>query len=375
MSRLRYLEALRWIYRLQALLRWRNADVKAMERERARFYDWMWRSACAQLGGSAESLGDDLLRLKIGVTETRVWANFTPIDDPVTLLVARNKPVAYRLLSEAHLPIPRHLPFSLASLDKAAHFLERLEKSCVVKPARDTGGGLGVTTGIIRQRELLRAAAFASGYCRDLVIEEHVAGNCYRLLYLDGVLLDAIVRHPPSVRGDGRSTIGELVQRENLRRLKTGFRACQFLLRIDGDMRGTLAKQGLSLRSVPALDAQVVVKNVVNENAAEENETVTDRLCKEVIASGSHAAAAVGVRLAGVDMMTTDPILPLEESGGRIMEVNATPGLYYHYFKADRPVSVAETVLAALCANDSPPPSEHILSIRGFRQVSCASQP
>lgn len=340
------------MYRLRALARWRNANVKAMERERLRFYDWMWRTACEKLGGTTESLGNDMLRLRIGESETRVWCNFSAIDDPVTLMVARNKPAAYRLLAAADLPIPQHATFSLPTLDRAEAFLRRIAEPCVVKPAKDTGGGLGITTGIASRRQLLRAAAFASGYCRDLVIEEQLEGRCYRLLYLDGVLLDAIVRHRPAVHGDGRSTIRGLVERENQRRLKVGFRACQFLLGIDGDMRSTLRQQGLSLRAIPAAGEKIVVKTVVNENAAEENESIVEDLCEEVILAGAQAAAAVGVRLAGVDIMTIDPKRPLNATNGRIMEVNATPGLYYHYFKADEPVAVAETLLATLLRDE-----------------------
>jgi glutathione synthase/RimK-type ligase-like ATP-grasp enzyme len=55
----------------------------------------------------------------------------------------------------------------------------------------------------------------------------------------------------------------------------------------------------------------------------------------------------VGTRLAGIDVITTDPGVPLGESGGVILEVNATPG-YHHHYTRDGIFSVADLVLDKL---------------------------
>ena len=62
------------------------------------------------------------------------------------------------------------------------------------------------------------------------------------------------------------------------------------------------------------------------------------------------AARAVGVRLAGVDLITPDASLPLDAAGGVILEVNATPGLQYHYEVRDpvRATPVMAPILEAL---------------------------
>jgi cyanophycin synthetase len=54
-----------------------------------------------------------------------------------------------------------------------------------------------------------------------------------------------------------------------------------------------------------------------------------------LVAEAREAAAQVGVRLAGVDLITSDLGRCLKESGGVIIEVNGTPGLHYHYQVAD----------------------------------------
>jgi hypothetical protein len=62
------------------------------------------------------------------------------------------------------------------------------------------------------------------------------------------------------------------------------------------------------------------------------------------------------VRLAGIDLITRDPRVPLAESGGAILEVNAPPNFYFHYQKSDASFPVAHHVLSRLLL-DRPDPA------------------
>lgn len=216
-----------------------------------------------------------------------------------------------------------------------------------MKPA-DGAAGRGVTTGIVTSFDLVRAAIAAAAFGRNLVVEQQVEGNVYRLLYLNGRLLDAVLRKSPSVVADGRSSVRKLIQLENRARLNAGRKFGQVLLSIDLDMRRTLSKQGLSLSSVPNAGTVVTLKRVINENSAAENISATNLMCKSIIEDGAAAAAAVGVQLAGVDVVTRDPGVPLAQSGGAILEVNTSPGYYYHYCQRDGGVPVAIPILSWL---------------------------
>ncbi|HLA83924.1 MAG TPA: hypothetical protein VJL29_03945 [Thermoguttaceae bacterium] len=349
------LTSLRW--RVQAALLRRSPTAREAAQQRAAFYRHVWREAAEQAGMEVEPLGDEILRITREGFCTKVCGNWTAIDDPVTLALAGNKAAVYRLLAREGLPVPRHALFSMDRMAPAREYLRRATGPCVVKPARDTGAGMGVATGVRTLRQLRRAAAVAAVYDHELIIEQQVRGGNYRLLYLDGVLLDAVRRHPPTVVGDGRSTIRRLVHRANAERLSGGFAAAQVLLTIDAEMRRTLASQGLSLRSVPAAGRGVVVKTVINENAAVDNEAVGQRICPAIVADGARAAACVGARLAGVDVITEDPSRPLAETGGVILEVNTTPGFYYHYHRRGEAVPVAIDVLRRLIEDSSNKPS------------------
>ena len=329
-------------------LRRRGRAVRGADRERSAFYQRIWSNAADAIGAAIEPLGDGIFEISRGDARTRVYRNLTPLDDPITLAVAGNKPLTYRLLSADGLPTPPHTEFTLRSLGRAVEFFESGRVTCVVKPARDTGAGHGVTTGITDRRSLARAATLAASYGESLLIEQQVRGENFRLLYLDGTLLDAVVRRSPTVIGDGQSTVRTLVRQANESRLARGAAGAQFLLTFDLDMNRTLAAQKLSLRSVPEAGRRVTLKTVVNENGGSDNLTATHVLCDSVVADGARAAAAIGSRLAGVDIISPDPTVPLAEAGGVISEVNTTPGLYYHYHKADGPTPVAVPILERL---------------------------
>ncbi len=341
--------AVRWLsyyHRAEQLVR-HNKTRSPLGRQRSDFYRMVWEEAAATAGASVRHLGG-MLEIQNGESIIRVSNNITSLDDPVTVAVASDKALVYRLLGEHGLPVPRHCICRRDDLATAWRFVAAQASPCVVKPARGTGGGMGVTTGVTTKARLFRAMTHAGSHAREIVIDKQVEGDNYRLLYLDGSLLDAVQRIPPTIRGDGTSTIRELISAENTDRLRHGIDASQSILRIDRELRHTLRQSGYSLRSVPPRDHRVQLKTVVNDNRRQDNVPATDRICSSLVGVGATAASLVGARLAGIDVITTDPTIALADSGGVIIEVNATPGLYFHYPTKDNAAPVAQEILDRL---------------------------
>ncbi|HWE01870.1 MAG TPA: hypothetical protein VG326_05620 [Tepidisphaeraceae bacterium] len=332
----------------RAFRRFKDPRRKASGRHQDAFYKKAWREAAESLGGECVPLGDRFSQITVDGVSTRVVENFSAIDDPVTLAVLHDKPLTHQILESHGLATPRHASFSLKRIGAAVEFLEAGARDCVVKPARGTGGGRGVTTGIRTRSHLARAAAAATCYCDELLIEEQLDGDNYRLLYLDGELIDAFVRRPPGVIGDGRSTVAQLVRQANDERLRNGSNISQVLIAVDLDMKRTLARQNLTLGSVPPAAAHVTLKTVINENCGADNSTAVDSLCQSIVHDGRVAVTALRARFVGIDLITTDPGVPLAESGGAIIEVNGTPNLYFHYHKKDSVFPAAVPLLRRL---------------------------
>ena len=336
-------------YRIKEAYRVRRSDTRLALEHRSHFYTELWRDAASQLGASIELLGNEILEIRLGQDCTRVQQNTTAFDRAITVAVAQSKPLVHRLLAKRQLRTPVYCEFTLNEIAKAYAFVDSAASKCVVKPANGDGGR-GVTTGVTGSFDLIRAAASAAVYGPDLMVEQQVRGDVYRLLYFDGTLMDAVLRKPSAVIADGKSTVRELICLENEARLKAGPNLAHALIVIDMDVRNTLSTQGLTLSSVPKEGSTVTLKTVINDNSQHDNVAAKHLLCDSIIEDGAAAAAAVGVRLAGIDVITPDPGVPLAESGGVILEVNTTPSYHHHYYKRDRSYPVAVHLLAFLLA-------------------------
>lgn len=335
-----------YAYALRAIRMLGRTATQSREakRHRSQFYEDVWRDAAGELGATIEVRSKQILEIRRGGVNIRVHQNDTPLDGPGTVRLSRAKPIVRTMLRSRGLPTPNDAEFSLHELKKAYRFLAQ-HRLCVVKPAYGTGFGNGITTGLATPRQLFKAALRAAGYGPTLLIEEQVEGDTIRLLYLDGQLLDAVKRSPPTVLGDGKSKISQLVGSLNQRRLNAGYKLAQSILKYDPDMERTLARQGLSWQSVPADGQRIVVKGVINDNMADENVSVVDQVCERIIAAGRLATELIGARLVGVDIITPDVRQGLEEVGGKILELNTTPGYHYHYFTQNGTRRVAVPIL------------------------------
>ncbi len=295
------------------------------------FHQKIWQEAAETLAVEFKEKGRGFYKISNNRRETWVKDYLVEIDSFATLQVARNKPLVSSILAENGVPVPEFCVFTLDNLAQAKTFLRSQQSPCVVKPALDSAGGTGVTTNVQSEFELIRAAVFAAAFCPQIMIEQQVPGDVYRFLYLDGKLIDAICRQPPHVMGDGQSTISELIRTENARRVENAGTAALKVLVTDFDCRATLKRNGLSLKSVPENGQVVNIKSTTNESSAVECVSVLNEVDGELMAECAHAAKVVGIQLAGIDVITPDISVSLKKSGGKIIEINCSPGLHYHY--------------------------------------------
>lgn len=296
-------------------------------------YSEIWREASEAVGAELEDLTGGFLRMRRGAAATTVWKHIVMLDDAVTLRLALSKPIVDRMLTDAGIPVPDQLEFGIDE-PGGLEFMLSSGRPCVVKPAGGSSGS-GATTGVSTRAEFHKAAVRATRVDDRVLVQTQAEGDLYRVLLLDGRPLDVLRRLPPRVTGDGESTIAELIDAENERRLGSAGTAGPSLLLIDLECVLTLGRSGLTLGSVLPAGRTEAVKGVTNQNRVEDNTTVREGVSEELLADAAAAAQAIGVRLAGVDLITPDPGRSLRDAGGVVIEVNGTPGLHYHYQVAD----------------------------------------
>lgn len=323
-------------------------------RARREFYRALWASTADAVGAEVRPLDGDFLEIRRDGVSTTVCFHVVMFDDALTLQLALDKGVVHARLERRGVPTPEHLLVHPTQPQAGRQFLDAARGlPCVVKPASGTSGGEGVTCGVCSHEELDRAMFHAARWSEQVLIERQALGDEYRVLFLDGELLDVIRRRAPHVVGDGEHTVAELIAAANRNRADSAGAAGLSFLTVDLDCLLTLRRTGLSLRSVPAAGMQLAVKSAVNQNGATDNETVSPSvLCPEIVRACADAVAAVGTRLGGVEVLTPDPSRALSDAGGAVLEVNGTPGLHYHYLVRDPEhatrvaVPVLETLLA-----------------------------
>jgi cyanophycin synthetase len=300
--------------------------------QRVAEYREMWRQVAATQEGTFTELASDLWQIDVGERRVRILNYMLEFDDPVTLGLAGRKSVVHQLLDEAGLPVPEHAVFKVDRLDVARGFVQQHPRGSVIKPVGGNGGK-GVTTHVLAPGEVRRAAIRASLYDGELLVERMIPGESYRLLVLEGKVIDAVSRRGPRLQGDGASTVRQLLDGENARREA----AKQPPLDVDRDLLFTLGYQDLTLDSRPEPGRAVVVKSVNDPRRkfvdvrTVYTEAANDMICDSIRQDAETAARVIGSDFLGVDVITTDPSVPLRESGGVINEVNTTPALHHHY--------------------------------------------
>jgi glutathione synthase/RimK-type ligase-like ATP-grasp enzyme len=337
---------------------WAGWSGQVYLHQRVDEYRRIWQRVALEQGATFTELAPDLWQLEVGARRVRILNFELEFDNPVTLGLAGRKKLVHGLLGQAGLPVPEHVAFTLETLDDAREFVEQHARGCVIKPSGGYGGK-GVTTHVQRRNEVRRAALLASVYDSELLVESMIPGESYRLLVLEGKVVDSVYRRGPRVEGDGVSTIRQLIGLGSSTRGAARTRS----LDDDRDCQFMLHAQGLTLESRPEVGRIVVVgsRNPNGRRFAEVRTVYThpanDLICPSIVRDAEAAAHLVGSEFLGVDVITLDPSVPLRESGGVINEVNTTPALHHHYDASREPYPQAAVLaLQALVKRASSSP-------------------
>jgi cyanophycin synthetase len=100
-----------------------------------------------------------------------------------------------------------------------------------------------------------------------------------------------------------------------------------------GTLFASLKKQGMTLRDIPDKGMRVelyVIENVPAGEISEINIDRTDEICASNANAAVEAARALNIDVAGIDIRCRDIGVPLDLSGGGILEVNALPDMIDH---------------------------------------------
>lgn len=280
-----------------------------------------------QLGFPVRELPGLIIQFGNGRRARWMESSFTDRTPRIGAGLARNKEVAAAMLRQAGVPVPDHV--RVHDEEAALRAADALGYPIVVKPA-DLDGGVGVAPGLLTPEEVRRSFAIARAASANVLIEKHFEGRDYRLVVFNSQLLWSYERVPGSVTGDGTHTIAELVALLNASQQRGMGRKGSSLtpLVLDEEAAALLDRKGLTGDSVPAAGEFVRLRRAANISVGGiPVGGVHDRVHPDNRRLAIRAADALGLDLAGVDLLMPDISRSWFETGAMICEVNGQPDL------------------------------------------------
>ncbi len=270
-----------------------------------------------------------LIQLGWGARQRRIRASVTDRTGLIAAELAGDKDQTKALLAAVGCPVAPGVVARTA--DEAVARSKRLKRPVVVKPL-DGNHGRGVTTGLRTDAEIAAAFAVAAAHSRRVVVEQELPGADHRILVVDGRVVAVAERVPAHVIGDGTRSIAQLVDELNADP-RRGDGHENLLTRVRLDDRAvidTLERQHLTVEDVPEAGRRVLLRTTANLSSGGEAIDRTDAIHPDNAAIARRAALAVGLDVAGIDLLAPDITRSVRETGGGVVEVNAAPGLRMH---------------------------------------------
>lgn len=269
-----------------------------------------------------------LVQLGQGKYQKRVEAALSSDTGCIAVDIAKDKQVCSQLLSDLGLPVPYQI--DVRNPEAAVKAASKIGFPVVVKPV-DGNHGRGVSVNLETDDQVREAFDIADAQGSGVVVEQMIPGDDHRILVVDGKLCAAARRLPAHVKGDGRSTIRELITEVN-KDPRRGVGHENMLTRLElGDRElEVMGEKGFKPESVPAADEMVFLRKTANLSTGGTAIDVTDTIHPDNQRMAERAIKAVGLDIGGVDFLTTDITKSYRDTGGAIVEINAGPGIRMH---------------------------------------------
>jgi len=271
---------------------------------------------------------NSLVQLGYGKNQVRFRATMTEKTSSIAVDIASDKEETKRMLLEQAIPVAKGT--TISSVNDVDRAIREVGYPLVFKPL-DGNHGRGISINIRTREDAVAAYEFAARISRRVIVERFVTGYDFRVLVIDNKMVAAALRDPANVKGDGVSTIQQLIDIENSDpRRGYGHEKVLTLIDVDRDTLDLLEKKGYTLDTIPTKGEKVFVKSTANLSTGGTSVDVTDQVHPQNIFYCERISKIIGLDICGIDIMAQNLSQPLTDTGGVILEVNAAPGFRMH---------------------------------------------
>ncbi|WP_299820960.1 N-acetylglutaminylglutamine synthetase [uncultured Roseibium sp.] len=259
-------------------------------------------------------------RLSYGGRSVACRESLSEFTSAVAMSLCDDKATTRRIVQRAGVDVPGQI--LAGSADENAAFLEKYG-SVVVKPARGEQGK-GIAIGLTTAEDVTAAIDVARTFSNDVLIEEFVTGQDLRLVVIDYKVVAAALRKPAEVTGNGRATIGELIEIQSRRRAAATGGESRII--VDDEVERCLSANGFKLEDILPEGRRLAVRRTANLHTGGTIHDVTGETHHALVDAAVKAARAIEIPVTGIDLMVEDPRKP----DYRFIEANERPGLANH---------------------------------------------
>ncbi|MCW3102872.1 MAG: cphA [Bacteroidetes bacterium] len=269
-----------------------------------------------------------LITLGYGRKQKKMRTALVDSTSGIGIELAGDKEETKKMLEEAKLPVPKGvIVYDEEDLLKE---IQGMQFPLVTKPL-DGNHGRGVTTEINSIEKALHGLQVAQKISKAVIVEEFIRGDDHRFLVINYKLVAVAKRTPANVTGDGKSTIQQLIDKENEHPDRGSSQEHPLaLIKVDDTTKKILKEKSLTLETILPEGETLYLKEIANISAGGTSTDVTDIVHPENVFMAEHIAKLFSLNICGIDILTTDVSQPLAKKNGAIIEVNAGPGIRMH---------------------------------------------
>lgn len=252
----------------------------------------------------------------------------------LSYVITSDKLRSQAVLEAWNIPVPKMIKYRNS---EAGSFLAEYAP-IVVKPRRGAHGD-GITVDVKKIETMNWAVLLASKFSNDVLLQQYVHGEDYRLLFVNYKFIAAVKRTPASVVGNGKSSILELVEASNADKSmiwKQVYGAAAEAAQVRGSISKTPVEEIVAARGeaflsfVPAKGENVKLLDKANVSLGGQTMDVTDEVNNDLVRGIEIMLRALGLTLCGVDVLSTDITSRPEDDKSFVIELNSAPGLRLH---------------------------------------------
>ena len=258
-------------------------------------------------------------------------ATKTSKDQYVSVLIMENKSVTKQILKRNRIQTPEGEEFF--EIETAIEALNRwINKPLVIKP-KSTNFGLGISIfpDGANKESLVQGLEIAFREDSAILIEPFIKGKEYRFLVMGDETIAVLHRVAANVKGDGISTIQQLITQKNKNPLRgRGYKTPLEKIEIDDNMKLFLQQQNLTIDSVIPKGKVQYLRENSNISTGGDSIDVTNQVPEFFKKIAVDASKSVGANICGVDMIVEE--LSDEHSPYSIIELNFNPAIHIHSY-------------------------------------------